>query len=160
MTTANKTTIQGAPAQFELAALKQRQESFKSAYRKTSQSCVLVRGTTPNQFLQVVINKANEGFTLSDYPTNFTPLNYSILMKKPEHLQAIDLLQIDSNIKAKYIAELELNHATYKANLLQQLIETEEAKQAKKAEAARDKMMVELQRQVDACYTPLVFPEE
>ena len=126
----SKISINGVPAQFEAAVLEQRQESYRNAYRQTSQCCEIVRGTIPNKFLQTVADKLAEGYLLSKYPVTLEPINYSARLIKPPAMQETDIARIDAEIKEKYLTELEASHASYKENLIQQLLDAEEVKQA------------------------------
>lgn len=80
-------------------------------------------------------------------------------MRKPESLQADDLLQIANDVKAKYRLELEASHESYKELLFKQLVQAEELKQEKAEQAVKDKLMAKLQKEVASCYQPLNFPE-
>ena len=88
----DKIRISGTPEQFSQEELDKRQQQYRHAYQSTSQSCETIRGAHSNQLLQAVIDKAAHGYTLTDYPASLEPMNYSVQMRKPESLQAEDLL--------------------------------------------------------------------
>ena len=155
----DKIRISGIPEQFSQEELDKRQQQYRHAYQSTSQSCETIRGAHSNQLLQAVIDKAAHGYTLTDYPASLEPMNYSVQMRKPESLQAGDLLKIDTEVKAKYKLELEASHNSYKELLFKQLVQAEELKQEKAEQATKDKLMAKLQKEADGCYQPLNFPE-
>lgn len=159
MPTTNKIVVSGVPLQFSQEELDQRQQEYRHAYQSTSQSCETIRGAHANQLLQAVIDKASEGYTLTDYPALLEPMNYSVQMRKPESLQAEDLLKTENEVKAQYKLELESSHEAYKKLLFEQLVQTEESKKEKAEQLARDKLLARLQKEADQTFTPLSFPE-
>ncbi len=154
----DKIRISGVPEQFKQEELIKRQQQYRHAYQSTSQSCETIRGAHSNQLLQNVIGKASEGYTLTEYPASLEPMNYSVQMRKPESLQAEDLLKIDTEVKAKYEEELVASHDDYKKLLFEQLVQAEDLKLERAQQTARDKMLAKLKKQADETYTPLVIP--
>ena len=154
----DKIRISGVPEQFKQEELIKRQQQYRHAYQSTSQSCETIRGAHSNQLLQNVIGKASEGYTLTDYPASLEPMNYAVQMRKPETLQAEDLLKIDNDVKAKYEEELVASHDDYAKRLFEQLVQAEDLKQERAQQTARDKMLAKLKKQADETYTPLVIP--
>lgn len=155
----DKIRISGTPEQFNQEELDKRQQQYRNAYKQTDQSCETIRGAHSNQLLQAVIDKAAHGYTLTDYPASLEPMNYSVQMRKPESLQAGDLLKIDTEVKAKYKLELEASHNSYKELLFKQLVQAEELKQEKAQQVTKNKLMTRLQKEANDCYAPLNFPE-
>lgn len=155
----DKIVINGTPKKFDADELKARQAQWHHAYRETSKSCEIVRGAHPKQFLQAVIDHAAKGFTLTDYPVALDPLAYAVHMRKPLSVQESDIDKINQEVRDAYKLELEADHAKYQKLLLEQLLQAEELKQAKAADAAKEKLLVRLQKEVDACYAPLEFPD-
>jgi len=155
----NKIRISGTPEQFKQEELDKRQQQYRNAYKQTSQSCETIRGAHSSQLLQNVIDKASEGYTLTEHPASFEPMNYSVSMRKPESLQAEDLLKIDSEVKAKYEEELVASYDDYKKRLFEQLVQAEDLKLEKAQQAARDKMLAKLKKEADETFAPLKFPE-
>ena len=159
MSSTNKIVVSGVPLQYSQEELDKRVAAHQFAYTKTSQSCITVRGSHPKEFFQNVIDRAAEGYTLTDYPSSLSPTDYSLSMRKPESLQADDLLQITADVKAKYRLELEASHESYKELLFKQLVQAEELKQERLQQATKDKLMAKLKKEADGCYQPLNFPE-
>lgn len=155
----DKIRISGTPEQFSQEELDNRQQQYRHAYQATSQSCETIRGSHANQLLQAVIDRASEGYSLTSYPALLEPMNYAVQMRKPESLQAEDLLKIDNEVKAKYEEELVASHDDYKKRLFEQLVQAEDLKLEKAQQAARDKMLAKLKKEADGCYQPLNFPE-
>lgn len=154
----DKIRISGTPEQFSQEELDKRQQQYRHAYQSTSQSCETIRGAHSNQLLQNVIGKASEGYTLTEYPASLEPMNYFVTMRKPESLQAEDLLKIDNDVKAKYEEELVASHDDYAKRLFEQLVQAEDLKQERAQQTARDKVLAKLKKQADETYTPLVIP--
>ena len=159
MSSTNKIVVSGVPLQFSQEELDNRVAAHQFAYTQTSLSCIKVRGSHPKEFFQNVIDRAAEGFSLTDYPSSLSPMDYSISMRKPEALQADDLLQITNDVKAKYRLELEASHESYKELLFKQLVQAEELKQEKAQQVTKNKLMTRLQKEANDCYAPLNFPE-
>lgn len=157
--TSTKISIKGTPAKFDPSELHRRQQQSLWAYQQTSQCCEIVRAAIPQQFLQSVSDKMAAGYTLSKYPINMEPLNYSAQLVKPLAMQEVDIATINNDVRDAYKAELEASHEDYKQSLYEQLVQAEESKQAAKAQAAKDKVYADLKRQADQTYSPLVFPE-
>lgn len=159
MPATNKIVVSGVPLQYNQEELDKRQQEYRHAYQSTSQSCETIRGAHANQLLQAVIDRASEGYSLTSYPASLEPMNYAVQMRKPERLQAEDLLKIDNEVNAQYKMELEASHNSYKELLFKQLVQAEELKQEKLQQATKDKLMAKLQKEADGCYQPLKFPE-
>ena len=159
MTNTDKIVIKGVPAKFDPSELERRQQQHKFAYQQTQQCCEIIRGAIPQQFLQAVSDKMAAGYTLSKYPISMEPLNYSAHLVKPQTMQEVDIATINNEVRAAYKVELEANHAKYQNLLLEQLLQAEEQKQAKAADAAKEKLLARLQKEAANCYSPLVFPE-
>lgn len=155
----DKIHISGTPEQFSQEELDKRVAAHQFAYTQTSLSCITVRGSHPKEFFQNVIDRAAEGFSLTDYPSSLSPMDYFVSMRKSKALQADDLLQIANDVKAKYEEELVASHDDYKKRLFEQLVQTEELKKEKAEQLTRDKLLARLQKEADSCYQPLVFPE-
>jgi len=158
-TKVEKITIKGIPPKFEASKLEELMATAKHHYKNSPQSCIVVRSDIDKEFLQLVADNLNQGCAISPYPLNLGPINFNCHLIKSPELQAVDLVQIEANVKAQYIESLKAEHVKHKELLLAQLIQTEELKAAKKAEQAKEKLLLELKKQVDATYTPLTIPE-
>lgn len=154
-----KLVVRGAPRKFDQAELSKRQLQYRTMYQQTSKSCITIRGSHPGEFYQSIIEHAALGYTLTDYPGSNEPMNYSILMRKPEHLQDDDLITIDSEVKDTYVRELQAEHDSYKEQLTMQLLQKEELKKQKAETEAQAKLLAKVKAEVDACYT-LVIPTD
>lgn len=152
--------ISGTPRQFDENELKARQAKHHHMYRETSACTQLIRGGHPLDLFQRVVTAAKSGLEIATkYPISLEPTAYSLYMMKSVEEQASDLAAIDVEVRAAYIEELKLEHADYKERLYQQLVEAEDAKQAARAQAAKDKIYADLKKQSENCYTPLQIPE-
>ena len=130
MTSTKISSIKGTPAKFDAKELQRRQQQYVAAYKQTSQSCDMVRGGHPKQFLQAVIDHAAMGYTLTDYAVSLDPAAYSTLMRRSEAMQEADLNRINNEVRDAYRAELEADHAKYQNLLLEQLLQVEELDQS------------------------------
>lgn len=155
-----KVKISGIPPQYDQSELDRRVESWINVYRQTTQSMELVRSPLPHDLLQQVIDKANDGYTLTrSHPASLAPLNNSVWMVKPIAMQEEDIANIRMEQKEKYIAYLESERARYQEQLRQQLIQAAEEKGRKAAEQAKEKQMAEIEKEVQACYKQLEIPD-
>lgn len=155
-----KIVIKGIPPQWDQAEYENRVATWVHAYKNTTLSMELVRSPLPHDLLQQIIDKANDGYTLSrSQPVSLAPLNNSAWMVKPVAIQEEDIANIRIEQKEKYIAHLQAERAKYEDKLRQQLVQAAEEKERKAAEAAKAKQMAAIEKQVSECYTPLVIPE-
>ena len=160
MSTQTKTTIQGAPREFELAELERRQAVSTYAYNKTSQRCEILTKPLAYLLLEAVIEKVNAGYQItSEFPIQFEPLHFSCYLIKPTEMQKEDLARICAEVKEQYITELEKERAEYKARLIQQLEEAEVAKEQKKLEDQKKKRRAELEKEASECFGELIIPK-
>ena len=155
-----KVKITGVPPQYDQSELDRRVESWINVYRQTTQSMELVRSPLPHDLLQQVIDKANDGYTLArSQPASLAPLNNSVWMVKPIAIQEEDIENIRIEQKEKYVTHLEAERTRYQDLLRQQLIQAREEKDRIAAEQAKAKQMAAIEREVQACYTPLNIPD-
>lgn len=154
-----KIVVRGTPRKFDQEELSKRQQQYRNMYQQTSKSCITVRGSHPKEFYQSLIEHAALGYKLTDYPGTNEPMNYSLLMRKPYLLQEEDLITIDSEVKHKYVQELQAEHDSYKEQLTMQLLQKEELKKQKAETEAQAKLLAKVKAEVDACYT-LVIPTD
>lgn len=158
-TKTDKIVIKGSPSKFDQTELSKRQQQYRNMYQQTSKSCITVRGSHPKEFYQSIIDHGVLGYTITDYPGSNEPMNYSILMRKPEHLQEVDLITIDCEVKDTYVRELQAEYDNYKEQLTMQLLQKEQLKKEKAEADAEAKLLAKIQNEVDGCYAPLVIPD-
>lgn len=104
-------------------------------------------------------NSYAAGYRVCDkLPHELSAPHFSIWLVKPDTEQAQDLAALEVEVKASYIAGLKAEHADYTKRLFDQLVDAQELKEAAKAQAAKDKVLADLRKQAEACYTPLVVP--
>lgn len=155
-----KIKISGAPPQWNQAEYDRRVDEWLNVYRGTERSMELVRASLEHEFLQAVIDKANQGYTITPIKrVMHAPLDHGVYMIKPPAVQQADIEKIKAKVKAEYIEWLESEHCRYQELLRQQLIQAHEEKDRKAAEQAKAKQMAAIEKQVSECYTPLVIPE-
>ena len=153
-------SIKGAPRKFDQLELSARQQKYHTTYKTTSQRCERVRTETAFSFLSAIVKKCEEGYTLtSEYPISTDYLSFSALLVKPESLQEEDLARINAEVKSAYVQELQQERAEYKALLIQQLIESDAAKEEKRQEAIRAKRLIEITNEANDCFGDLVIPD-
>lgn len=152
--------ISGVPRQFSESELKERQAKHHHMYKETSACTQLIRGGHPLQLFQRVVTAARSGLEIATkYPISLEPTAYSLYMMKSVEEQESDLAAIDTKVRTAYIEELKFEHSDYQERLYQQLVDAEDAKQAAKAQAAKDKIYADLKKQSENCYTPLQITE-
>ncbi|TDF81995.1 hypothetical protein [Pseudomonas sp. H9] len=155
-----KIIIKGTPPAWDQAEYERRVEEWVRVYRGTEKSMELVSGSLGHEFLQAVIDKANQGYTITHTKRlNHGELYHSTFMVKPQSMQEEDIANIRVEQKQKYVAHLEAEHARYQDLLRQQLIQTRQEKEAKAAELVEAKKLAEIEKEVLACYKPLVIPK-
>ncbi|MCV9921988.1 hypothetical protein OIU19_24795 [Pseudomonas sp. BT-42-2] len=155
-----KIKITGIPPQWDQAEYARRVESWVHAYRHTEKSMELVSASLGHEFLQAVIDKAQAGYTITHTKRLLHgELYHSTYMVKPLEMQEQDIEGIKTKVKSEYVEWLESEHARYHNLLREQLVQAQEEKERKAAEAAKAKQMAAIEREVQGCYKPLVIPE-
>ena len=155
-----KIKINGIPPQYDGAELERRVADWVKVYKQTEQSMELVSASLGHEFLQLVIDKANQGYTITHTKRlNHAELYHATYMVKPPAMQEEDIANIRAEQKAKYVAHLQAEHTRYQEMLRRQLVQAQEEKERKVAEQAKAKQMAAIEKQVSECYTPLVIPE-
>jgi hypothetical protein len=152
--------MKGSIPTFDQIELERRQTAFKHMYLNTLECKAVVRAELSFQFLHAVIKMAEEGYILDEkLPIRLESLNYSAYMTKPQDIQDADLALMTGKVKEDYIAELERERVRFKELLKAQLIEREEAKEAKKQADAKAKKLAEIEKEVSDTFAPLVIPD-
>ena len=93
------------------------------------------------------------------YPVNLDPLDYSCHLVKPASMQDEDIAVIKVKVKEEYAEWLQSEHTRYKDLLRQQLIQTQKEKEAKALRDKEAKQLADIEKQVQACYSPLQIPD-
>jgi len=156
----DKIVIKGVPPQWDQAEYERRVEEWTNVYRGTERSMELVRASLEHDFLKAIIDKAQQGYTITpNKRVMHSPLDHSVFMVKPLAEQEADIAEIRKDVKTEYIEWLEKERTRYQELLRQQLIQAQEEKEAKAAEQAKAKQMAAIEKQVTECYAPLVIPE-
>jgi len=156
----DKITIKGTAPKFEEQVLKLRQEARHYAYDQTDECTTLVRGEIPIQFLSNLIDHHTKGYTLSmKYPVSVGSGSYSCRMEKPDSIKIADKVALDAQVKFEYIVWLESERENYKQLLTAQLLQAAEAKEKKKEEDKRTKLLSEIEKEVSATFGDLVLPD-
>lgn len=155
-----KVKITGVPPQWDEAEYERRVADWVRVYRGTEKSMELVSASLGHEFLQAVINKANQGYTIAPSKRlNHGELHHSTYMVKPLAMQEEDIAKIRAEQKQKYIEHLQAERAKYEDKLRQQLIQAAMAKELKARQDKQVKQLAEIEKQVQACYTPLQIPD-
>ncbi|UVL41765.1 hypothetical protein LOY55_06575 [Pseudomonas sp. B21-040] len=157
--TEERITIQGVPPQYDEKELLRHQAERHTEYHSSRESYTHVFGELPFDFINNVIELANQGYELSNkLPITLAPLSNHAFMRKPENVRAVDLEAIDIQVKQSYVTWLESEHEDYRQRLKAQLIQTAEIKEAKRIADKEAKMIADIERQVADTFTPLVIP--
>ncbi|MDF3871061.1 hypothetical protein [Pseudomonas putida] len=156
----DKIIINGTPPAWDQAEYESRVASWVHAYRHTEKSMELVSGSLGHEFLQAVIDKAQAGYTITHTKRLVhAELYHSTYMVKPLEMQQQDIEAIKAKVKSEYVEWLESEHARYQSLLREQLVQAQEEKERKAVEAAKAKQLVAIEKEVQACYKPLVIPD-
>lgn len=155
-----KVKINGIPPQYDEAELERRVADWIKVYKQTEQSMELVSASLGHEFLQLVIDKASQGYTITHTKRlNHAQLYHSTYMVKPLAMQEEDIAKIRAEQKAKYVAHLQAEHTRYHDMLRQQLIQAQEEKELKAQREKEVKRLALIEKEVQLCYTPLSIPE-
>lgn len=153
-------TIHGVPRQYNETELKGLQENRRTLYKNSTDCKIKLKGSYELDLLRKLESHINSGYRVCQkLPHELSSPHFSVWMIKPDPEQEVDLAALDVEVKAAYIAELEVEHENYKQRLYEQLVEAEERKQAAKAQAAKDKVLAALRQEAESTYTPLTLPD-
>ncbi|MNE97938.1 hypothetical protein D3C80_1963750 [compost metagenome] len=86
-------------------------------------------------------------------------MNYSCYLKKPEAEQELDIAAIHAKVKTEYVTWLQSEHSRYQDLLREQLKQAALEKELKAQREKEQKQNAAIEREVLACYQPLVIPE-
>ena len=156
----DKIVIKGTPPAWDQAEYERRVEAWVNVYRGTERSMTLVRASLEYDFLQAVIDKAQQGYTITPIKhVMHAPLDHSVFMVKPLAVQQADIDAIKIEVKAQYVEWLEKERTRYQDLLREQLTQAALAKELKAQEDKQAKQLADIEKQVSECYRPLVIPE-
>lgn len=154
-----KIVINGVPPKWNDTEFETRVDGWVNVYRGTTECMEHVRSPLPHDFLELVASKIAEGYTVArNQGVTHEPLNHSCWMIKPDGKQQKDIDDIRIRVKAEYVEFLQGEHVRYQDLLRQQLIQAAEAKEQKKVVDARNKRLLEIDKEVSDTYSPLVIP--
>ncbi|WP_323160813.1 hypothetical protein [Pseudomonas fluorescens] len=159
MSEKTKIVVSGTPPKWNDAEFEARVDGWVNVYRGTTQCMELVRSPLPHDFLESVASKVAEGYTVArNQGVTHEALNHSCWMIKPDEKQKRDIDDIRIRVKTQYVEFLEGEYVRYQDLLRQQLIQAAEAKEQKKIDDARNKRMLEIDKEVSNTFSPLVIP--
>ncbi|WP_338505909.1 hypothetical protein [Pseudomonas poae] len=154
-----KITINGVPPKWSDAEFETRVEGWIKVYKGTTQCMEVVRAPLPHDFLELVALKVSEGYTVArSQGVTIAQLDHQCWLVKPLIHQQKDIDDIRVRVKAEYVEFLQAEHARYQDLLRQQLIQAAEAKEQKRLDDARNKRLLEIDKEVSDTYSPLVIP--
>lgn len=156
----SKTTISGVPPKFDQAEYDRRFAIEVHKYKNTTDCLELVSLPLEHDFLQAVADKVNSGYKISRrWSVSHAQLSHSVYLEKPEAQQEAEIAALHSVVKTAYVTHLETERVGFQNQLRQQLIEAEEAKLQAQRETEERARLEAIEKQVQACYKPLVIPE-
>lgn len=154
-----KIVINGVPPKWDDTEFETRVDGWVSVYRGTTQCMEHLRSPLPHNFLELVASKVSEGYTVArNQAVTHDALNHSCWLIKPLSHQQKDIDDIRIRVKAEYVEFLQGEHVRYQDLLRQQLIQSANTKEQKKIEDARNKRLLEIDKEVSGTYSPLVIP--
>lgn len=156
----SKITIQGVPRQFSADELLAKQQQAAKAYLETSQSLHRLYSNNHGDFFNQYADLILEGYRpavgrLPDLQAN----DYTAYLLKPQSLLDSEVLELQQKVKQAYIAELELERVEFESKLVQQMLQADQAKEAKALEAKQAKKLAEYKAIAASTYSPLQLPE-
>jgi len=155
-----KISIKGAPPAWDDEEYLRRLDMEIHMYRNTSACLEMVRAPLEFQFLNLVIEKAQRGYKVSPrYPVDHGQLSHTVWMSKPDDVENADINQIKQKVKDEYIAHLQSEHQRYQDLLREQLLAAVNDKARVQREREEAKKLDAINKEVEACYSPLVIPE-
>ena len=159
MSDKTKVVINGIPPQWSDAEFETRIDGWVNAYRSTTQCMEHVRSPLSHDFLELVALKVSEGYIVArNQSVTNEALNHSCWMIKPDDNQQKDIDDIRIRVKAEYVEFLQGEHVRYQDLLRQQLLQVAEAKEQKRIDDARNKRLLEIDKEVSNTFSPLVIP--
>ncbi|MCW0920882.1 hypothetical protein OK411_10835 [Pseudomonas sp. RG1] len=154
-----KITVKGVPPKWDDAEFEARIDSWANVYRGTTQCMVSVRSPLPHDFLESVASKIAEGYKVArNQAVTHEALNHSCWMVKPDNKQQKDIDDIRVRVKAEYVGFLQAERKRYQDLLTAQLLQTAEAKEQKKEEEKKAKLLREIENEVADAFAPLSIP--
>ncbi|ORL66775.1 hypothetical protein [Pseudomonas putida] len=155
-----KITISGAPPQWDDAEYQRRFALELHKYRNTRDCMEFIHTALEYDFHSIMIEKYNQGYRLNKhYPASHDHLSHAIYMTKPDEQQQADIEKLKEKVKEDYVSHLESERARYQDLLRQQLIQTQQEKELKALQEKQAKQLALIEKEVQACYAPLVIPE-
>lgn len=156
----DKIKISGVPPKWDDAEFEVRLQGWVNVYRNTTQCMEHVLSPLPHDFLELVATKASDGYGVArNQRVVHESLNHSCWMVKPEKMQQTDIADIRVKVKAEYVAHLQAERVRYQDLLRQQLRRKAEAKELKKIEDAKAKLISDIESEVADAFGQLVIPE-
>lgn len=153
-------TIQGVPPAWEDLEYQRRLILELHRYRNTRDCMELIHTALEYDFLNLVIEKHNQGYRLSKhYSASHDQLSHAIYMTKPDDQQQTDIANLKEKVKVEYVEYLHAQHDKYKELLRKQLLQAQEEKERKAAEQAQAKRLAAIDKEVADCFGELVVPE-
>jgi len=156
----NKVTIQGAPPAWSDEEYLHRLDAEINMYNLTAASLEMVRAPLEHAFLNLVIEKAQSGYTISTrYPVVHEVLSHTVMMDKPDGMRAADIDALKAKVKDEYVEWLQAEHVRYQGLLREQLLQTAADKERQQREKEEAKKLDAINKQIEECYTPLDIPD-
>ncbi|WP_139205776.1 hypothetical protein [Pseudomonas guariconensis] len=156
----SKTTISGTPPQWSDDQFNHRLRVRLHAYGNTRESTVIVSHPLEHDWLKLVAEKVQEGYTLDRrWPITHAELTHAVPMIKPQSVQDEEKEALKVQVKEDYVAYLQASCNEYKAQLTRQLLEAAEERDRRKAQEAADKRRREAEREAAECFGELVVPD-
>ncbi len=151
--------ISGAPREYNEQELQSLIAARRSVYKQVENK-ERITAEFGYDLIEKTHKKLLEGYAMERrLPIALSPLNNYIVLIKPKEMQEKEILLLDEQVKKQYIEELQNERDEYKALLVAQLMEAEEAKERQKAEQAKAKKLLEAQQAAEECYGKLKLPE-
>ncbi|MFJ2320009.1 hypothetical protein [Pseudomonas sp. NPDC087817] len=156
-----KIKIQGVPPAWDDQEYLRRLDMELHAYHHTAASLEMIHAPLEHNFLNLVIEKAQQGYSVSTrYPVEHGQLSHTVMMIKPLEMQEADIEHLKQKTKADYVEHLKSEHKRYQDLLREQLVQADEERQRLQREKEEAKKQDVINKQVEQCYSPLVIPDD
>lgn len=155
-----KIKIQGVPPAWDDQEYLRRLDMELHAYHHTAASLEMIRAPLEHNFLNLVIEKAQQGYSVSTrYPVEHGQLSHTVMMVKPLEIQESEIEKLKQKTRADYVEHLASEHQRYQDLLREQLLAAVNDKARVQREREEAKKLDAINKEVEQCFSPLVIPE-
>lgn len=158
--TVEKISIKGVPPTWQDEEFQRRLDMELHKYRNTADSTEIIRSSLEHDWLNTIISKATEGYTVNArYPIKHDLFSHVVNMNKPEEMQSADIEKLRLKVKHGYVEHLQQERQRYQDLLRKQLIQAQEERERAQREKEEVKRLAAIDREIAECFGELVVPD-